>query len=110
MPRAAVHIAYDPVGLCQPHVGREGLEALTGEGDPLPMGAGQEGRPNDQDAPVGHPQRHHSARQQRRCQKHQCSHQADQVRSRGFRNKDRFRNAIYFHLGDLDLYPEAAKV
>lgn len=32
------------------------------------------------------------------------------VRSRGFRNKDRFRNAIYFHLGDLDLYPEAAKV
>jgi transposase len=23
----------------------------------------------------------------------------------GFRNKDRFRNAIYFHLGGLDLYP-----
>lgn len=31
------------------------------------------------------------------------------VRSRGFRNKERFRNAIYFHLGDLDLYPEAAR-
>jgi transposase len=31
------------------------------------------------------------------------------VRSRGFRNKTRFRNAIYFHLGDLDLYPDAAK-
>lgn len=31
------------------------------------------------------------------------------VRSRGFRNKHRFRNAIYFHLGDLDLYPEAVK-
>ncbi len=29
------------------------------------------------------------------------------VRSRGFRNKDRFANAIYFHLGGLDLYPEA---
>lgn len=28
------------------------------------------------------------------------------VRSRGFRNKQRFRNAIYFHLGDLVLYPE----
>jgi transposase len=28
------------------------------------------------------------------------------VRSRGFRNKTRFRNAIYFHLGGLDLYPE----
>jgi len=27
------------------------------------------------------------------------------VRSRGFRNKDRFANAIYFHLGGLDLYP-----
>ena len=29
------------------------------------------------------------------------------VRSRGFRNKKRFANAIYFHLGGLDLYPEA---
>ena len=26
-------------------------------------------------------------------------------RSRGFRNKERFANAIYFHLGGLDLYP-----
>ena len=31
------------------------------------------------------------------------------ARSRGFRNKERFRNAIYFHLGDLDLYPECIK-
>jgi transposase len=28
------------------------------------------------------------------------------VRSRGFRNKERFKNAIYFHLGGLDLYPD----
>lgn len=28
------------------------------------------------------------------------------VRSRGFRNKQRFANAIYFHLGGLKLYPE----
>jgi transposase len=28
------------------------------------------------------------------------------VRSRGFRSKSRFRNAIYFHLGGLDLYPD----
>lgn len=27
------------------------------------------------------------------------------ARSRGFRNKQRFINAIYFHLGGLDLYP-----
>lgn len=27
------------------------------------------------------------------------------VRSRGFRNKQRFANAIYFHLGGLELYP-----
>jgi hypothetical protein len=27
----------------------------------------------------------------------------------GFRNRDNFRNAIYFHLGGLDLYPEALK-
>ena len=30
------------------------------------------------------------------------------VRSRGFRNKERFANAIYFHLGGLNLYPEGA--
>lgn len=27
------------------------------------------------------------------------------IRARGFRNKARYRNAIYFHLGGLDLYP-----
>ena len=26
----------------------------------------------------------------------------------GFRSRERFRNAIYFHLGGLDLYPAAA--
>jgi hypothetical protein len=26
----------------------------------------------------------------------------------GFRNRERFRNAMYFHLGGLDLYPRAA--
>lgn len=32
------------------------------------------------------------------------------VRARGFRNKERFRNAIYFHLGGLQLYPEGIRV
>ena len=27
----------------------------------------------------------------------------------GYRNRQRFHNAIYFHLADLDLYPEALK-
>ena len=27
----------------------------------------------------------------------------------GFRNRERFRNAIYFHLGGLDLYPAGVK-
>jgi len=27
----------------------------------------------------------------------------------GFRNRQRFRNAIYFHLGGLDLYPTTAR-
>ncbi len=31
-------------------------------------------------------------------------------RARGFRNKGRFRNAIYFHLGGLQLYPEGIRV
>ena len=25
----------------------------------------------------------------------------------GYRNRERFRNAIYFHLGGLDLYPDS---
>ncbi len=25
--------------------------------------------------------------------------------ARGYRSRERFRNAIYFHLGGLDLYP-----
>ena len=29
--------------------------------------------------------------------------------ARGFRNKERFKNAIYFHLGGLDLYPASAR-
>jgi transposase len=29
--------------------------------------------------------------------------------ARGYRNRDRFRHAIYFHLGGLDLYPAAVK-
>ena len=29
------------------------------------------------------------------------------ARSRGFRNWANFRNTIYFHLGGLDLYPDA---
>jgi transposase len=27
------------------------------------------------------------------------------IHARGFRNRARFRMAIYFHLGGLDLYP-----
>jgi transposase len=30
-------------------------------------------------------------------------------RARGFRNKERFRNAIYFHLGNLELYPAGVR-
>lgn len=30
-------------------------------------------------------------------------------RSRGFRNKERFKTAIYFHLGGLNLYPDGAR-
>ena len=29
--------------------------------------------------------------------------------ARGFRNRDRFRTAIYFHLGGLDMTPEVLK-
>jgi transposase len=36
--------------------------------------------------------------------------QAVKYMSRGFRNRERFRNAIYFHCGGLDLYPEGARI
>lgn len=32
------------------------------------------------------------------------------VRSRGFRNKQRFANAVYLHLGGLDLYPDGVRI
>ena len=32
--------------------------------------------------------------------------QAIKRRACGYRNRERFRHAIYFHLGGLDLYPE----
>lgn len=31
------------------------------------------------------------------------------ARACGYRNRERFRTAIYFHLGDLDLYPQSLK-
>jgi transposase len=31
------------------------------------------------------------------------------IRSRGFRNKARYIQAIYFHFGGLDLYPEGVR-
>jgi transposase len=31
-------------------------------------------------------------------------------RARGYRNRERFRDAIYFHLGGLDLYPRGAQM
>ena len=35
--------------------------------------------------------------------------QTIKIRSRGFRNKQRFAHAIYFHLGGLDLYPKGVR-
>ena len=35
--------------------------------------------------------------------------QGIKYRARGYRNRVRFRNAIYFHLGKLDLYPETLR-
>jgi transposase len=34
--------------------------------------------------------------------------QAIRVQARGFRNRENFKTAIYFHLGGLDLYPKCA--
>jgi transposase len=34
--------------------------------------------------------------------------QALRFAARGYRNREHFKTAIYFHLGGLDLYPNAA--
>jgi transposase len=34
--------------------------------------------------------------------------QAIRVQAQGYRNREHFKTAIYFHLGGLDLYPQAA--
>jgi hypothetical protein len=34
---------------------------------------------------------------------------AGQANGLWYRNRENFRNAIYFHLGGLDLYPETLK-
>ena len=38
-----------------------------------------------------------------------CKIQKIKSQACGFRNRDRFRNMIYFHLGGLDLYPTGMK-
>ena len=36
--------------------------------------------------------------------------QAIKRRACGYRNRERFRHAIYFHLGGLDLYPNQLSI
>jgi len=35
--------------------------------------------------------------------------QMPRIRSRGYCCRERFKTATYFHLGDLDLYPEGVR-
>ena len=74
-------------------------------GDPLPAGSGQEGGADDQ-APPG---RILTAVVDKvtnaRTESINAGIQKVKYSARGFRNRKRFRNAIYFHLGGLDLYP-----
>lgn len=60
---------------------------------------------HDPRAPVGHRQRNRARRSRRRRREPQRQVQWIKKQACGLRNREHFRNAIYFHLGGLHLYP-----
>ena len=74
-------------------------------GGPLSAGAGQEGGAHDQ-APSGGILTAVVAKvTNARAESINAGIQKVKYSACGFRNRKRFRNAIYVHLGGLDLYP-----
>ena len=97
----------EPLALQEPDLGDRRMEPVARLGVALPPGPGRQSRPHGPRAPLGHRQRRDLRCDQRTRRRHQQPDQDDQgARSRGFRNQERFANAIYFHLGGLDLYPD----
>lgn len=90
-------IGHEPVELCESRVGGEGVEELgSGDDDSQPA-------PGVIDAIVLDVHNGHAESINSRIT-------MIKTRSCGFRNKTRFRNAIYFHLGGLVFYPKGEEL
>ena len=75
-------------------------------GDSQSPGADQEGRPDGQAALGRRDRRRADERDECRSEATNGKIQWIKRLGCGYRNRERFRNAIYFHLGGLDLYPD----
>ncbi len=71
-------------------------------------GANQESGRNNQGSPVGNIERCCFGSSNGSAEGLKSRIKMIKARSRGFHNKKRFANAIYFHLGGLNFYPEGA--
>ena len=95
----------DAVEVPLSRVGAQGVAGVVPVGDPVSSGAGQAGSADGQ-ASSGRDRDGGGARgEQRAGGVDQRGGAEVEVRSARLRNRQRFRNAIYFHLGGLDLYP-----
>lgn len=81
------------------------MAGVAGLGATLPTGADEKSGENDQDQSLGHHECH--------CAGHaeSTNSRIQRIKSRacGFRNRERFRNAIYCHCGGLDFLPEGVE-
>ena len=108
-----------PVELYQQGLGEEGLDGVGGVGIPKQAAADGQGGRDGAEAPRGDPERGGVEDDQRsrgvderhdQAAKQPSSQAAKRIKAMacGYRNRERFRNALLFHLGGLDLYPRPA--
>jgi len=97
-----------PVALPLTHSGDDGSRALVQRRDQELSGADRANGANDRTAPVGLRERDRHRNHELRCGEHRQPDRDGEVGILGLRNKKRFKAAIHFHLGGLDLCPEVA--
>lgn len=97
---------YAALALHESHVGGEGLETLVCLGYPESSGPDQKGGQNHQEPFVGILNAVLLQASNGASESMNSRIQGIKIRSRGFRSKARYIQAIYFHFGGLALYPE----
>ena len=96
-----------PLGPQDSRMGQAWLAGMVQLGNPFAPGADQKSGPDDQKAPRRRRHRRGDQRTPSRAEGFNTMIEELKRVARGFRNRDRFRAAIYIHLGGLDLYPNA---